>query len=85
MDLSRNCIYAPETAANPRIPNGDALFFVCDGTGWVDAKTLWEVVAGKRMRLKCCTVRWMTRALAVAEVREGIIRFGQKSWFLVRG
>lgn len=77
--LSRSSKYAPDSVANPRTPNGDSAFFgtVRDefAAGWQAVKTRWEIVE-ERMAFESRAVREMTRAPAVAEIREEIIEDG---------
>jgi hypothetical protein len=75
--LSRSSEYAPEAVANPRAPNGDStsLGTLRDepAAGWQALKTRWELVE-ERMAFESWAAREMTRAPAVAEVREEIIQ-----------
>jgi hypothetical protein len=74
--LSRSSGYAPEAVANPRTPSGDSTFLGTlrdePAAGWQAVKTRWELVE-ERMTFESWAVREMTRAPAVAEVREEII------------
>lgn len=75
--LSESCMYSPEGVANPRTPNVGPTFLRSERGDKVRlvVKTKWEAVAGKRMRLECCSTRETMRALTVAVFREGIMRF----------
>ena len=68
-------MYSPEGVANPRTPIVGPTFLRSEREDKVRPalKTNLEVVAGKRMRLECCSTREMMRALAVAVFREGIM------------
>lgn len=71
---SRSSGYAPEAVAKPRTPNGGATFLVTlRGEPAEGVKTRWEFVE-ERMAFESRAAREMTRAPAVAEVREEIIR-----------
>jgi hypothetical protein len=74
---SRSSGYAPEAIANPRTPNGDSTFLGTlrdePAAGWQAVKTRWELVE-ERMAFESWAVREMTRAPAVAEIREEIIQ-----------
>jgi hypothetical protein len=75
--LSRNSGYTPEAVANPLTPNSDATFLGTlrdePAAGWQVVKTRWELVE-ERMGFESWAAREMTRAPAVAEVREEIIQ-----------
>lgn len=78
---SRTSGYRPEAVANPHTPNGDSTFLVTlrdePAADWQGVKTRWELVE-ERMALESRAVREMTRAPAVAEVREGIIKVRER-------
>jgi len=76
---SRRSGYEPEAVANPRTPNSDSTFLGTlrdePAAGWQGVKTRWELVE-ERMAFESWAAQEMTRAPAVAEVREEIILVG---------